>query len=126
MIKPHLPFLLDFGKTFGEPRRLVINARNDYLSLSVDKAPFFVLLNTSKAFRETHCIVINARDDHLSLRVDKAPFFVLLNTSKAFREGRYPFKLLVKKESSCAIYKIPYTMGCIDRNDDDGVLALMK
>ena len=92
LIKPHLPFLLDFGKTFGEPRRLVINARNDYLSLSVDKAPFFVLLNTSKAFRE----------------------------------GRYPFKLLVKKESSCAIYKIPYTMGCIDRNDDDGVLALMK
>ena len=53
--------MLDTGKAFREAPRIVINARNDYLSLGVDKAPFAVLLDRGKAFREVPRKVINAR-----------------------------------------------------------------
>ena len=44
--------MIDRGKAFREPIRIVINARYDYLSLGVDKSPFTVLIDTGKAFRE--------------------------------------------------------------------------
>jgi hypothetical protein len=60
------------GKAFGESLCIIINDRNDFLSLGVDIAAFPVLNDTSKTFREVPRNIINDRNDFLSLGVDIA------------------------------------------------------